>query len=70
MVLGRVTAKGLIQPLRGMPKMELDPKLELIVMIIKNTELDCCMWDDSIQRELAVEILEALERRYTIEIKE
>ena len=50
--------------------MELDSKLELIVMIIKNTELDCCMWDDSVQRELAVEILEALERRFSIEIKE
>lgn len=50
--------------------MELDPILELIVMIIKNTELDCCMWRDSIQRELATEILEALQDRFTIEVEE
>jgi len=50
--------------------MELDPKLELIVTIIKNSELDCCMWDDSVQRELAVEILEALEKRFDINLKD
>lgn len=50
--------------------MELDPKLELIVMIIKNSELDCHMWDNSIQRELATEILEALEHRFDIAFKE
>lgn len=50
--------------------MELDPKLELIVMILKNTELDCCMWDDSIQRELATEILEAMESRFNITFKD
>jgi len=49
--------------------MELDPKLELIVMIIKNSELDCNGWDDSSQRELAVEILEALEARFVVEFK-
>ena len=49
--------------------MELDPKLELIVTIIKNSELDCNMWCDSAQRELAVEILEALEARFVIGFK-
>lgn len=49
--------------------MTLDPKLELIVMIIKNSELDCHSWDDSVQRELATEILEALECRFDIEFK-
>jgi hypothetical protein len=50
--------------------MELDVKLELIVAIIKNSELDCCMWDDSVQRELAVEILEALDKRFNINFKD
>jgi len=49
-----------------MSEMELDPKLELIVAIIKNSELDCNMWDNSAQRELATEILEALEARFVI----
>lgn len=47
----------------------IDPKLELIVMLIKNTELDCCMWTDSIQRWLATEILEGIEARYNLEMK-
>lgn len=68
MDLGRLNEKAQIQS-RGMNEMELDPKLELIVAIIKNSELDCNMWCDSAQRELAVEILEALEARFVIGFK-
>lgn len=50
--------------------MELNPMLELIVTVIKNSELDCCTWDDSPQRELATEILEALEQRFVISFLE
>jgi len=52
------------------PSMKLDPFLELIVCAIKNSVLDCCMWDDSIQRELAVNIAERLETRFNITIKD
>ena len=52
------------------PSMELDPFLELIVCAIKNSELDCYLWSDSSQRELAVEIAERLEARFNITIKD
>ena len=50
--------------------MELDPLLELIVCALKNTELDCCLWDDSVQRELATDIAKRLEARFNITIKD
>jgi len=50
--------------------MELDPLLELIVCALKNTELDCCPWDDSVQRELATDIAKRLEARFNITIKD
>ena len=50
--------------------MELDPFLELIVVAIKNSELDCSAWDESCQRELAVDIAERLEARFNITIKD
>ncbi len=52
------------------PNMELDPFLELVVCAIKNSKLDCCLWDDSVQRELAVDIAERLEARFNITIKD
>lgn len=36
--------------------------LETVVEAIKNSELDCCGWSKTIQRELAQEIVDALER--------
>ncbi len=50
--------------------MELDPLLELIVCALKNTELDCNRWDDSVQRELATDIAERLEAKFNITIKD
>jgi len=50
--------------------MELDPLLELIVFALKNSELDCCKWDDSVQHELATDIAKRLEARFNILIKE
>ena len=69
MDLGRLNVREQTQS-NGTSKMELNPKLELIVTIIKNSELDCNMWCDSAQRELAVEILEALEARFVIDFKD
>jgi hypothetical protein len=53
-----------------MNEMELDPLLELIVCAIKNSELDCCLWEDGVQRELAVDIAERLEARFNITFKD
>ena len=53
-----------------MSNMELDPLLELIVCAIKNSELDCSVWGEASQRELAEDIAERLEARFNITIKD